>query len=91
MRTKRQGIIVWFRQRRNIKQIRRYGHLIYASNKLKYAVLYVDQDKVNEVERKLKRYSFIKKIDQSYKPFIRTQFDKAKPEKEKKYDYQMGI
>lgn len=91
MRTKRQGIIVWFEHRRNIKQIRRYGHLIYASRKLRYAVLYVDQVKVEKIEQKLKTYSFVKKIERSYRPFLKTHFDQEKPEEEKRYDYKMGI
>lgn len=91
MRTKRQGIIIWFQHRRNIKQIRRYGHLIYTSKKLKYAVLYVDQDNVEAVEEKLMKLSFISKVERSHKPFISVDFDSIVPEKEKKYDYNMGI
>jgi uncharacterized protein YlbG (UPF0298 family) len=91
MRAERQGIIVWFQNRRNIKQIKRYGHLIYTSKKLKYAVLYVDQDKIDDIENKLKKLSFISKIDRSHKPFIRTNFEKVTPDKDKKYDYNMGI
>jgi len=91
MRIKRQGMIVWFKHRKNIKQIRRHGHLIYVSKKLKYAVLYVHQAEIEHIEQKLNRYPFILKIERSYKPFIRTHYEKMKPEKEKKYDYKMGI
>ena len=91
MRPKRQGMIVWFKHRKNIKQIRRYGHLIYASRKLKYAVLYVNQDEIEHIEQKLLKHHFVRKVDHSYKPFIRTQFEKAKPDSEKRYDYKTGI
>jgi len=91
MRNKRQGLVVWFKHRRNIKQIKRYGHLIYTSRKLKYAVLYVDQDEVEVVEEKLRNHSFISKVMQSQKPHLRTDFEKIKPDKGKKYDYHMGI
>lgn len=91
MRTKRQGLIVWFQHRRNIKQIKRYGHLIYISKKLKYAVLYVDQDEIESVIKKLDKLSFISKVMRSYKPFIRTSFDKIKPEIERKDSYNMHI
>lgn len=91
MRIKRQGIIVWFKHRKNIKQIRRYGHLIYASKKLKYAIIYVNQSDIETTEQKLKKFSFVKRIDRSYKPFLRTQFERVKPDKEKRYDYKIGI
>ncbi|SHF48993.1 YlbG family protein [Ornithinibacillus halophilus] len=91
MRTKRQGLIIWFQHMKNIKQIKRFGHLIYVSRRLKYAVIYVEQTKVEEVETKLLKYSFVSKIDRSYKSEIRTNFDNAKPDKAKEYDYKMGI
>lgn len=91
MRTERQGIIVWFQNRRNIKQIKRFGHLIYASKKLKYAVLYVNQEDIEAIEVKLNKLSFITKISRSQKPFIRTHFETIKKDKEDKLDYHMGI
>ncbi len=91
MRTQRQGIIVWFQNRRNIKQIKRYGHLIYTSKKLKYAVIYVDQEKIDTIEEKIKKLPFILKTSRSQKPFIRTNYEKVVLDKDEKYDYHMGV
>lgn len=91
MRTERQGIIVWFQNRRNIKQIKRYGHLIYTSQKLKYAVLYVNREEIEDVEKRLNKLAFISKVSRSQKPFIRTEYETVKQDKEKKYDYNMGV
>lgn len=91
MRVKRQGLIVWYQHRKNIKHIRKYGHLIYTSHKLKYAVLYVNQDEIEEIENSLLKLPFVSKVDRSYKPFIQTNFENAKPDKAKQYDYKMGI
>lgn len=91
MRTERQGIIVWFQHMKNLKQIRRYGHLLYTSKKLRYAVIYINQADIEETERKLLKLSFVSKVDRSYKPFIRTDYENAKPDKAKEYDYKMGI
>lgn len=91
MRANRQGIIVWFQHMKNIKQIKRYGHLIYTSKKLKYAVIYVDQSELEDIEYKLLKLSFISKVDRSYKPFLQTNFENTKPDKAKQYDYKMGI
>ncbi|SFB18643.1 Uncharacterized protein YlbG, UPF0298 family [Lentibacillus halodurans] len=91
MRMKRQGLIVWFQHMKNIRHIKRYGHLLYSSKKLKYAVIYVDQESVHHVESKLLKLPFVSKVEHSCKPFLRTNFENAKPDKAKQYDYKMGI
>ncbi|HLQ84162.1 MAG TPA: DUF2129 domain-containing protein [Pseudogracilibacillus sp.] len=91
MRTKRQGLIVWFQHKRNIKQIKRFGHLIYVSKKMRYAVIYVNQDELEEIEEAMLKLSYIIKVDRSYKPFIETNYENAIPDKAKIYDYKMGI
>lgn len=91
MRIKRQGLIVWFQHMKNIKQIKRYGHLISVSRKLRYAVVYVDQDKVKEKANQLERLPFVSRVDFSYKPFIKREFDQAKDDEAKEYDYKVGI
>ncbi|WP_099157972.1 YlbG family protein [Virgibacillus ndiopensis] len=91
MRTNRQGIVVWFQHMKNLKQIKRYGHLVYTSKRLRYAILYVDQADIEDIEKRLLKLSFVSKIDRSYKPFIQTDFENAKPDKAKQYDYKMGI
>jgi uncharacterized protein YlbG (UPF0298 family) len=91
MRTNRQGIIIWFQHSKNIKQLKRLGYIIYISKRLKYAVMYVDREKIDEIETKLLKYSFVSRVDRSYKPFIRTEYENAKPDKAKQYDYKMGI
>ena len=65
--------------------------MIYTSQKLKYALIYVDQEKIDSIEEKLKKLSFVSKISRSQKPFIRTNYEKVKTDKDKKYDYNMGV
>lgn len=91
MRTPRQGLIVWFQHKRNIKQIKRFGHLIHVSKEMRYAVIYVNQDEVEEIEEAMLKLSFIQKVDKSYKPFVKTDYENAIPDKAKIYDYKMGI
>jgi len=91
MKNKRQGLVVWFQHMKNIKQIKRLGHLIYVSRKMKYAIIYVNQSEIEVIESKLSKYSFISKVERSYKPFVNTEFDNALPDKAKQYDYKVGI
>lgn len=91
IRTERQALIVWFQHMKNIKQLKRYGHLISVSRKLRYAVIYVDQTDVEEKVVKLERLPFVSKVDVSYKPFIRTTYESKNAKKTKEYEYEMGI
>jgi len=91
MNMDRQGIVVWFQNMKNIKQLKRYGNLIYVSKRLKYAVIYINQNEIEEIEAKIMKYSFVSKVERSFKPFVRTDYENAKPDKAKQYDYKMGI
>jgi len=89
MIVQRQGLIVWFQHMKNLRQIKRYGHLLYASKKLRYAVLYLEREEIEEVELRLQRLSFISRTERSAKPFVKTEFENALPDKAKEYDYKL--
>ncbi|MFC0558726.1 YlbG family protein [Halalkalibacter alkalisediminis] len=88
---KRQGIAVWLTSLKFARQLRRFGNVHYVSKKMKYVVFYCDQDKVDETIEKLKAFSFVRDVKPSMRPFIATEFQNAKPDKAKEYDYKMGI
>lgn len=87
MRVSRQGLIVWYKHRKNIRQIKRYGHLIYASRKMRFVVIYVNQDEIDKIEANLQKLPFVTKLERSYRPFVATSFENAKPDEAKLYDY----
>jgi len=91
IRTKRQGLIVWFQHMKNIKQLKRYGHLISVSRKLRYAIIYVDQEEIEEKYEKFSKLAYVSKVAYSQKPMIRTTFESKKLDKKKDYEYEMGI
>lgn len=91
MQQKRQGLIVWYQHKKNIKKIMRFGHVLYTSKKLKYAVLYVNQEDIAEVKERLLRLPFISRVDESEKPFIKVDYEKLEAEVMKQYDYNVGI
>ncbi|MBO1003536.1 YlbG family protein [Pseudogracilibacillus auburnensis] len=91
MHNKRQGIVVWFQHRKNIKHIKRFGNLLYVSRKMRYAVVYVNQSEIDTIEDNILKLPFISKVDRSYKPFLKTDFENAIPDKAKMYDYKMGM
>ncbi|ENH98348.1 hypothetical protein J416_01374 [Gracilibacillus halophilus YIM-C55.5] len=91
MFTKRQGIVVWFHQMKHVKHLKRYGHLIHVSKRLKYAIIYVNQDELEDQIEALKELKFVTDVEPSYKPFVKTEFDNPITDKAKEYDYRMGL
>lgn len=87
----RQGLIVYLHTLKQAKMLRKFGNIHYVSKKLKYVVLYTDMDGIEALKEKLGTYSFVKKVEVSYKPFLKTEFENSKPDKAKEYDYKMGI
>ncbi|MBS4207741.1 YlbG family protein [Bacillus sp. FJAT-50079] len=87
----RQGLIVWLFSLKNAKALRRFGNVHFVSKRMKYVVLYCDQDEIDELAEKLASMPFVKKVEPSYKPFLKTEYENSKPDKAKEYDYRMGI
>ncbi|MFS0645058.1 YlbG family protein [Siminovitchia sp. 179-K 8D1 HS] len=91
MFTKKQGLIVWMTHTKNIKTLRRFGNIHYVSKRMKYAVLYCNQEELGMISDKLRQLQFVTKVEPSYKPFLKTEFENAKPDKAKEYDYRIGL
>jgi uncharacterized protein YlbG (UPF0298 family) len=85
------GIIVWLHSLKQVKQLRRFGNIHYVSKKMKYVVLYCDIANVDQVKAKIESIYSVKKVQKSLKPFINTEYQNAKPDKAKEYDYKMGL
>ena len=87
----RQGIIVYVNQLKHAKSLRKYGHVHFISRKLKYVVMYCNQTDVEGTLQKLQRLPFVKGVEESFRPFLKTEFENAKPDKAKEYDYKIGL
>lgn len=87
----RQGLIVYVHHLKQAKSLRRYGHVHYISRKLKYVVLYCDQDEIEVTMAKMIRLPYVKNVVPSYRPFVSTEFENAKPDKAKEYDYKTDL
>ena len=54
-------------------------------------MLYCDQDQIEIAKQKMKKLPFVKEILESYRPFLKTEFENSKPDKAKEYDYKIGL
>lgn len=75
MINERQGLIVWVKSLRNIKNLRKYGNLHYVSKKMKYAVIYCDKSEAENITEKLLALGFVKSVEPSLKDTLKTEFD----------------
>lgn len=71
---KRRGIIVWLYSLKQLKTLKRYGLVHFVSRKMKYVVLYVNEETVEEVEEKLQTLHFVRQVERSYRPDIEMNF-----------------
>lgn len=88
---KRQGMAVWLHSLKYTRQLRKFGNIHYVSKKMKYVILYCSQDSIAEIKERLESLHFVKEVQLSERPFIKTEYQNAKPDKAKEYDYKMGI
>ena len=71
---KRRGIIVWVYSLNQLKTLKRYGLFHFVSRNMKYVVLYVNEETVEEVEEKLQTLHFVRQVERSYRPDIEMNF-----------------
>lgn len=89
--TERQGLIVYVHHLKQAKSLRKFGHVHYISKRQKYVVLYCDQDQIDAAKQKMNKLPYVKEILESYRPFLKTEFENSKPDKAKEYDYKIGL
>ncbi len=87
----RQGLIVYVTQLKFAKSLRKYGNVHYISRKLKYVVLYCNRDEIDLAINKIQRLPFVKDVVESFRPYLKTEYENAKPDKAKEYDYKIGL
>jgi uncharacterized protein YlbG (UPF0298 family) len=91
MQAERQGLIIWLYNLKHSKSLRRFGNIHYISKRMKYVVLYCNREEIDMLEEKFTSMPFVRKVEQSYKPFLKTEFENSKPDKAKEYDYKIGL
>lgn len=81
----RTGFIVWVSDVKAARNLEKYGSLHYVSRKMHYAVLYVNADRAEETMKNVKRLSYVKKIERSYRNELKTEYNGEFEEKTRFY------
>lgn len=85
MLAERKGLIVWLSDTKAARALEKYGLLHYVSKRMKYAVLYVNADKADEICAQLKKFNFVKKIEPSYRNELKTEYNNSTADKTRFY------
>lgn len=62
---KRTDLVVYVASLRQVRQLKRFGHLAYVSKRMRYAVLYVDAEQATDITVKLKQLRYVKRVIES--------------------------
>lgn len=71
---KRRSLIVFVYSLKQLKVLKRYGLVHYVSRRMKYVVIYLDEEQVEEAEEKIRQLHFVRKVMPSYRPDIEMNF-----------------
>lgn len=70
----RQGVIVYLYRIRNSNQLRNFGQIKYVSKKMKYVLIYMNQEDVEDNVNKLRKLKFVKFVEKSERPFLKVDY-----------------
>lgn len=87
MRERRLGVAVWVKNTRAAKNLRKFGTIHYISKRLNYVSMYVDANQIDETIRMMEKLHFVTKIERSHRHEIPIEYNNARPDKAKEYDY----
>lgn len=71
----RQSLIVYTYSLKQTRQLKRYGTVMYVSKKMRYVVLYVNQEQVAALTDQLSHLRFVKRVVASHRPEISETFN----------------
>lgn len=70
----RMSIAVYLYYNRDARKLSQYGDIIYHSRKLRYLLLYVNQEKLDALLLTLQKQKFVKEVVPSYRKELDTNF-----------------
>ncbi|MBO0460430.1 YlbG family protein [Enterococcus sp. DIV1298c] len=73
-RTQRRGLVVWVYSLKQLKNLRKFGLVHYVSRKMKYVIMYLNEDNYEQTEERIKKLHFVRNVERSYRPDIEMNF-----------------
>lgn len=80
MLTKRIGLYIYFKQNKFIRQLRRYGHIVYVNTKQKYLLMYINESDLESTLEHLSKLKYVTCVLKSEYRNIKTEYKKEEEE-----------
>ena len=64
------GFVVYVKSLKQVKALRRYANIYYVSKREKYAYLYTDLDRIEDVLEQVDALPFVQSVVRSERPFV---------------------
>ena len=70
----RTGFIIWVSDLKAARNLEKYGTVHYISRRMHYVVMYVNAERADDTMKNVKRLSYVRKIERSYRNEIKTEY-----------------
>jgi uncharacterized protein YlbG (UPF0298 family) len=71
---KRRLLVVYLYSLKPMKNLKRFGVVIYVSRKMNYALIYMNEEEIEEAEKKINKFHFVRYTQISYRPDVKMNF-----------------
>ena len=79
----RVGLVVEFKNKKFAYRLKKYGYVHYVSNRMNYAILYVDKIDAEEIMKQIKNEKFVTDVSVSPKGSLPLEYDGVLDEMQK--------
>ncbi|KAF6569573.1 YlbG family protein [Paenibacillus sp. SEL3] len=85
MFAERTGYIIWVSDIKAARNLEKYGNVHFISKRMHYVVIYMNADRAEDTVKNIRRLSYVRKVERSFRNEIRTDYNDDK-EKMKEYE-----
>ncbi|MGW8957264.1 YlbG family protein [Paenibacillus sp. NPDC055715] len=85
MFAERTGYIIWVSDIKAARNLEKYGNVHYISRRMHYVVIYMNADRAEDTVKNIRRLSYVRKVERSFRNEIRTEYNDDK-EKIKEFE-----
>ncbi|GGC82913.1 YlbG family protein [Enterococcus wangshanyuanii] len=71
---KRRCLVVWVYSLKQLRTLKRFGLIHYVSRRMKYVVIYMNEEDIEASEVKINGLHFVRKVERSYRPDVEMNF-----------------
>lgn len=76
----REKLIIYLKNMKHERHIRKYGHIVYSNKQHKYVYMYVNADRVDDIVDKLSKLKYVTQISGSPYKYLKKVYEKEKHE-----------